>query len=78
MAAPGPSKLARHWMKRALGLRMMESCGSVSGSDQSLQVLSGARGVAGARGDLHFAAGLLRQVMRPQRATDPESCTGDS
>ena len=65
-------------MKRALGLRMSESCGLVSGSDQSLQVLSG-------RAELPLRVSIstlppevLRQLIRPQRATDPESCTGDS
>src|SRR5262245_33161534 len=75
-AAPVPLSSARHWIYRALGLRTIEFCGSITGS-QSLQVLSGRAEFPERVAKFTFPP-WLRHVRRPQRATVPESCTGDS
>src|SRR5579862_2138063 len=73
-------------MNRALGLVMaglvmaglvMAGAALPIGSDQSLQVASG-RAEFPVRVRNCTPAIVPRQLSRPQRATDPESCTGDS
>src|SRR5205085_1529377 len=67
-------------MKRAFGLVMDAARGSLRGTDQSLQVLSGRAEfplrVRNAR--RLFASFCARHVSCPQRATVDASCTGDS
>ncbi len=69
--APGPLSSARHWMYRALGLRISEFCGSDSGSDQSLQVLSGRAEFPDAREEAH-----LSTLAAPAKAAPARHCAG--
>src|SRR5690348_2137577 len=73
VAAPRSS--AFHWMNLAFGL--CTGPGVPIASDQSLQVLSG-RSELPERVRNSSPAPSDRQLIRPHRATPPESCTGDS
>src|ERR1039457_2412582 len=77
---PAPDKSGFHWMERALGLAILEAAGSCSGSDQSLQVLSGLAELPERVRKTNAVDGAVsaRQLMLPQRAAVPASCTGDS
>src|SRR5439155_19526218 len=70
-----PLSSAFHWIYRALGLATEPA--AVSGPDQSLQVLAG-RNEFPERVRNCSPPLCNRQLNRPQRATAPASCTGDS
>src|SRR5438552_15889519 len=64
-----------HWTYRAFGL--VTDPGAAIGADHSLQVLSG-RSEFPERVRNCSPPPSERQLKRPQRATPPASCTGDS
>src|SRR5260370_11103264 len=64
-------------MYRAFGLVIAERSTSLIGSDQSLHVASG-RDVLPLRVRNAMPFPSTRQIKRPQRATVPALCTGDS